>query len=58
VETEATVRRDIQRYRRMVATGCDEPGKEIVEILLAVAVADLAYIDARDMSLGNGPPLS
>jgi hypothetical protein len=48
MEAEATVRRDIQRYRSLLATSRDETGKDMAAILLAVAVADLAYIDARE----------
>jgi hypothetical protein len=52
MEHETTIRRDIERYRRMLKAGADDTSAEIVTILLAVAEADMVQINERAARLG------
>jgi hypothetical protein len=47
MEHETTLRRDIDRYRRMLKAVVEDTSADIVVILLAVAEADMAQINER-----------
>ena len=55
MEDEATIRRNIHRYRRMVEAGFDDASMAIASVMLAVAEADMALIDERGYATGAMP---
>ncbi len=55
MEDEATIRRHIHRYRRMVEAELDETGAAIASVMLAVAEPDMALIDERGYATGATP---
>jgi hypothetical protein len=53
MEDEATTRRNLYRYRRMMTAGHDVTSTEIARILFAIAEADLAQISDNGQFLSS-----
>lgn len=48
MEDEATIRRTIHRYRRMMQAGLGAANTSIASVMLAVAEADLVLLNERE----------